>query len=181
MLWQPAGMETVTYFDLKDLWGSYREWSAFGTCTKVVLPSGETVKKYFIPYLSAIQIYTNKAVSLRRLLFHFFFYQLSSIIRIYVYWLNVLEFFLYSVKSEVSSSRTMEFESDSWSDDSGSDKLSRSLSNSSSKAWDNISEDLSLDQVVSFHMRERFGHVYLEYFESRSPNWRVPMMDQVYN
>ncbi|XP_031373743.1 uncharacterized protein LOC116188488 isoform X2 [Punica granatum] len=134
---------------MKDLWDCYREWSAFGACTKVVFPSGETVKKYYIPYLSAIQIYTNKPVSLNR------------------------------VKSEGSSNSAAEFESDSWSDDSGSDKLSRSLSDNSSKTWDNISEDSSLDQAVSWPVREKFGHIYLEYFESCCPSWRVPMMDKI--
>ncbi|KAK4774940.1 hypothetical protein SAY86_009875 [Trapa natans] len=147
--WQPSGTETVKYFELKDLWDSYKVWSAFGACTKVVFPSGEAVKKYFIPYLSAIQIYTNKS------------------------------FLPSSVKSEVSSNSTVELESDSWSDDSGSDKLSGSLSNSSSKAWDDMSDDSSLDPVVSSRMRQRFGHIYLEYFESCSPSWRAPMMDKI--
>ncbi|KAK4747165.1 hypothetical protein SAY87_026202 [Trapa incisa] len=147
--WHPPSTETVKYFKLKDLWDSYKEWSAFGACTRVVFSSGEAVKKYFVPHLSAIQIYTNKSL-------------LPS-----------------SVKSEVSSNSTVEFESDAWSDDSGSDKLSGSPSNSSSKAWDNMSDDSNLDPAVSLHARERFGHIYLEFFESCSPNWRVPMMDKI--
>lgn len=66
LLWQPAGKDTIEFFELKDLWDSYREWSAFGACTRVIFPGGETVKKYYTPYLSAIQIYTNKPVSLQR-------------------------------------------------------------------------------------------------------------------
>lgn len=69
----------------------------------------------------------------------------------------------------------LEVEIDSWSDDSGcSDKLSRS-----SKIWDNSSLDSVLDQGMPSQMIDMFGHIYLEYFESSSPSWRVPMMDKV--
>lgn len=67
-----------------------------------------------------------------------------------------------------------EFESDSWSDDSGSDNLSRSLSNYSSKAWDAVSEDSSLEQEGSLAMKDRLGCLYLQYIETASPYWRVP-------
>ncbi|KAK4799409.1 hypothetical protein SAY86_024774 [Trapa natans] len=159
LLWQPAGKDSIEFFNLKDLWDSYREWSAFGACTKVACPEGQTVKKYFTPYLSAIQIYTNKPISQYRA----------------------------KTKSEVSCSSScgMECESDSWKsdydDDDGScsEKLSRSLSNNSSKVWDNSSDDSSLDQGMMSQMVEKFGHIYLEYFESCSPCWRVPMMDKI--
>lgn len=73
-----------------------------------------------------------------------------------------------------------EFESDSWSDDSGSDKLSRSLSNNSSKGWDGISEDSSLDQEGLWPMKDRHGCRYLQYIETASPYWRVPLMDKAF-
>lgn len=73
----------------------------------------------------------------------------------------------------------MEFESDLWSDDSQSDKLSRLLSDNSSKGCDSVSEDSSLDQPVSWSTPESFGSIYLEYFESCSPNWRIPLADKV--
>jgi hypothetical protein len=85
-----------------------------------------------------------------------------------------------------SSSRTckedsdvVEFESDSWSDDSGSDNLSRSLSNNSSRGWDAVSEDSSFDQEGSWPRRDRLGCLYLQYIEMASPYWRVPLMDKV--
>lgn len=146
-LWQPAGKEMIKYFELKDLWHSYEEWSAFGVSTKVVLSDGETVKQYYVPYLSAIQIYTNQTIVCNR--------------------------------NKVEGNVAVEFESDSWSDDTGSDKLSRSLSNDSSKAWDSISEDSSSDQPVSWSMRNKLGSIYLEYFEACSPNWRIPLSNKV--
>lgn len=146
-LWQPAGKEMIKYFELKDLWHSYEEWSAFGVSTKVVLSDGETVKQYYVPYLSAIQIYTNQTIVCNR--------------------------------NKVEGNVAVEFESDSWSDDTGSDKLSRSLSNDSSKAWDSISEDSSSDQPVSWSMRNKLGSIYLEYFEACSPNWRIPLSNKM--
>lgn len=61
-LWQPPGKDKIDYFTLGDLWDCYGEWSAYGVGTPVVLNSGETVSQYYVPYLSAIQIYSNKSV-----------------------------------------------------------------------------------------------------------------------
>lgn len=73
----------------------------------------------------------------------------------------------------------VEFESDSWSDDSTNDKLSRSLSNNSSQTWETSSEDLSVDHEGSLLTMERFGYLYLQYFETSSPCWRVPLIEKV--
>ncbi|KAJ3682249.1 hypothetical protein LUZ60_014822 [Juncus effusus] len=40
------------------MWDSLYEWSAYGAGTDVQLPDGEMVVQYFVPYLSAIQLYT---------------------------------------------------------------------------------------------------------------------------
>lgn len=72
-----------------------------------------------------------------------------------------------------------ECESDSWSDDSWSDNLSRSLSNNSSRTWDAVSEDSSSDQDGSWPLREKLGYLSLQYMEMSSPYWRVPLMDKV--
>lgn len=47
---------------LRDLWDCYDEWSAYGIGLPVLLKSGETILQYFVPHLSAIQIYYNKPV-----------------------------------------------------------------------------------------------------------------------
>ncbi|KAK9278743.1 hypothetical protein L1049_028319 [Liquidambar formosana] len=113
-LWQHPGKDSVEYFTLGDLWECYDEWSAYGVGTSVVLDSGETVTQYYVPYLSAIQIYADRSLSALR-------------------------------NSREESDAVGGFESDSWSDESESDKLSRSLSNNSSRAWDATSEESSLD------------------------------------
>ncbi|XP_038982814.1 uncharacterized protein LOC103697215 isoform X1 [Phoenix dactylifera] len=60
-LWLPAGRDTVECFNLRDLWGQYTEWSAYGAGAEVLLHGGDIVDQYYVPYLSAIQIYTNKS------------------------------------------------------------------------------------------------------------------------
>ena len=60
-LWEPVGnKDTVECFTLGDLWDQYYEWSVFGLGVPIQLTSGETVVQYYVPHLSAIQIYTRK-------------------------------------------------------------------------------------------------------------------------
>ncbi|XP_059454483.1 uncharacterized protein LOC132184758 [Corylus avellana] len=146
-LWQSPGKDTIEYFTLRDLWECYDEWSAYGAGTPVLLNGGETVMQYYVPYLSALQICTNKSAAASR--------------------------------NRKEDSDVVEFENDSWSDDSGSDNLSTCLSNNSSKAWDAVSEESCLDQEGSWPMRDRLGSLYLQYIEMASPYWRVPLMDKI--
>ena len=56
--------EVTPYFNLGDLWDSFDEWSAYGAGVHLDLNDGnESVVQYYVPYLSAIQLYT---VSSRR-------------------------------------------------------------------------------------------------------------------
>uniref|UniRef100_A0A5B7BKS1 DUF789 domain-containing protein n=1 Tax=Davidia involucrata TaxID=16924 RepID=A0A5B7BKS1_DAVIN len=146
-LWHPVGKDTIEYFTLGDLWECYDEWSAYGAGTLVVLNNDENVMQYYVPYLSAIQIYTNKSSATFRTL------------------------------REVTCAA--EFESESWSDDSESDKLSRSLSNNSSKAWDATSLASSIDHEGSWPMRDRLGYLYFQYYDTCSPYWRIPLVDKI--
>ncbi|KAJ4767461.1 plant/protein (DUF789) [Rhynchospora pubera] len=50
----------VECFTLSDLWESLCEWSVYGVGVNIVLPNGESIVQYFVPYLSAIQLYTNE-------------------------------------------------------------------------------------------------------------------------
>ncbi|XP_024026923.1 uncharacterized protein LOC21387794 [Morus notabilis] len=146
--WHPVCKDKVEYFTLGDLWDCYSEWSAFGAGTPVLLSTGETVLQYYVPYLSAIQIYCNKsAVASRN-------------------------------RREDGDSSTG-FESDSWSDDTGSDKLSRSFSNNSTKAWSVVSEDSSFDLETSWTGKDKLGWLYLHYVEMSSPYWRPPLVDKI--
>ncbi|XP_074348899.1 uncharacterized protein LOC141687501 isoform X2 [Apium graveolens] len=45
------------YFVLDDLWESLKEWSAYGAGVPLVLSGGDSVVQYYVPYLSAIQVY----------------------------------------------------------------------------------------------------------------------------
>ncbi|KAK9089376.1 hypothetical protein Scep_028458 [Stephania cephalantha] len=62
-LWHPVDTDTIEYFTLGDLWRCYDEWSAYGAGVPVVLNRrGETVVQYYVPYLSAIQIFTSSNI-----------------------------------------------------------------------------------------------------------------------
>lgn len=46
-----------SYFFLDDLWESFREWSAYGVEVPLLINGNESVKQYYVPYLSGIQLY----------------------------------------------------------------------------------------------------------------------------
>ncbi|KAL6883550.1 hypothetical protein ACP4OV_010964 [Aristida adscensionis] len=64
--WNQTEMDSLEYFNLSDLWEQYYEWSAYGAGATVQLPGGERVVQYYVPYLSGIQLYTNKALTASR-------------------------------------------------------------------------------------------------------------------
>ncbi|KAF3781475.1 hypothetical protein EJ110_NYTH36919 [Nymphaea thermarum] len=159
-LWHPLDKNTIEYFTLGDLWDRYNEWSAYGAGTPIALNSGETVVQYYVPYLSAIQIYTSKS---------------SPTLR------NLRE------ESDLGELDNRDSFSDCWSDDSEGEKISRCLSNSNpgrGGAWDAASEDSSFDQegVGLWPMSDRdsrLGSLYFEYFERSAPYGRIPLMDKI--
>ncbi|XP_027151960.1 uncharacterized protein LOC113752017 [Coffea eugenioides] len=59
-IWLFDDKDTVEYFKMEDLWRSFEEWSAYGVGTPIVLDHGKSIVQYYVPYLSAIQIYTTK-------------------------------------------------------------------------------------------------------------------------
>lgn len=68
-LWQrPGKSERVECFNLEDLWECYNEWSAYGIGTPLHLNNGDTIMQYYVPYLSAIQLFTNKSALASRFL-----------------------------------------------------------------------------------------------------------------
>ncbi|XP_077231053.1 uncharacterized protein LOC143864124 isoform X2 [Tasmannia lanceolata] len=145
--WKPLDKDTIEYFTLGDLWEQYNEWSAYGAGSPIVLNNGETVIQYYVPYLSAVQIYTSKSFATFR-----------------------------NLREETNAA---DFESDSWSDDSENDKLSRSLSNNLSVGWDATSENLSFEQEGSWPIRDRLGYLYFQYFERTAPYGRIPLTDKI--
>ncbi len=50
--------EVTPFFNLGDLWNSFDEWSAYGAGVPLMLNGDENVVQYYVPYLSALQLYT---------------------------------------------------------------------------------------------------------------------------
>ncbi|TKY44739.1 hypothetical protein E2542_SST31017 [Spatholobus suberectus] len=55
--WNTCAVEYQSYFVLNDLWESFKEWSAYGAGVPLVLDQRQSVVQYYVPYLSAIQLY----------------------------------------------------------------------------------------------------------------------------
>ncbi|KAH0707041.1 hypothetical protein KY289_012117 [Solanum tuberosum] len=136
-LWHPKEREEIEYFTLADLWNCFDEWSAYGAGVPIRLDSGETLVQYYVPYLSAIQIFTS-----------------SSSVSI--------------LREETESAWEM---SDSFSEESESEKLSRSDGGSS--------EEGLFEQDNHLQMNNRLGYLYYQYFERSSPYGRVPLVDKI--
>uniref|UniRef100_A0A7N0U3D4 Uncharacterized protein n=1 Tax=Kalanchoe fedtschenkoi TaxID=63787 RepID=A0A7N0U3D4_KALFE len=58
--WLPVGDVPVPYFKLSDLWEGFDEASAYGVGSRVLFGNGDVVTQYYSPFLSAIQLFTNK-------------------------------------------------------------------------------------------------------------------------
>ncbi|XP_055802115.1 uncharacterized protein LOC129871241 [Solanum dulcamara] len=140
-LWHPKEREEIEYFTLSDLWNCFDEWSAYGAGVPIRLDSGETLVQYYVPYLSAIQIFTSS----------------SSVS---------------SLREDTESVwETRDSCSDSFSDESESEKLSRSDGCSS--------EEGLFEQDNHLQMNNRLGYLYYQYFERSSPYGRVPLVDKI--
>ncbi|XP_073017366.1 uncharacterized protein [Primulina eburnea] len=96
-VWHPLEREKVESFMLGDLWNIFDEWSAYGAGVPVTADDAKNLDQYFVPYLSAIQIFTT-----------------SSLI-------NCLK----DREETDSTSETRDSFNDSFSDESESEKLSR--------------------------------------------------------
>uniref|UniRef100_A0ACD5VZ23 Uncharacterized protein n=1 Tax=Avena sativa TaxID=4498 RepID=A0ACD5VZ23_AVESA len=56
------GEREKPYFVLGDLWEAYKEWSAYGAGVPLVLDGCDGVVQYYVPYLSAVELYGDPAV-----------------------------------------------------------------------------------------------------------------------
>ncbi|KAL1821679.1 hypothetical protein ACET3Z_016548 [Daucus carota] len=140
-IWHPWEREKIDFFTLSDLWNCYDEWSAYGAGVPIRLDNGENLVQYYVPYLSAIQIFISTQS-------------------------------LNSLRADAdSTSETRDTFSDSFSDESESEKLSR---------WDGCSsEEWVFEQENLWHQNDRLGHLYCQYFEKSTPYGRVPLMDKI--
>ncbi|KAH9327150.1 hypothetical protein KI387_007328, partial [Taxus chinensis] len=59
--WRASEAKCVPFFTLGDLWESFNEWSAYGAGVPIVLNGSDTVIQYYVPFLSAIQLYTRSS------------------------------------------------------------------------------------------------------------------------
>ncbi|KAL5079561.1 hypothetical protein RYX36_007982 [Vicia faba] len=59
--WKTCDVEYRSYFVLNDLWESFKECSAYGAGVPLLLDQRESVVQYYVPYLSAIQLYGQSA------------------------------------------------------------------------------------------------------------------------
>ncbi|XP_024984783.1 uncharacterized protein LOC112520619 isoform X2 [Cynara cardunculus var. scolymus] len=57
--WRDQDKYYNPYFILGDLWESLKEWSAYGAGVPLVLNESDSVVQYYVPYLSAIQLYVD--------------------------------------------------------------------------------------------------------------------------
>ncbi|KAM7275603.1 hypothetical protein ACFE04_017469 [Oxalis oulophora] len=144
-LWHPWEREKVEYFTLRDLWNSYDEWSAYGAGVPInINEENTTLVQYYVPYISAIQIFTSNPPN-------------NS-----------------SLREDMDSgdAETRDSFSDSCSDESESDKLWRSDGCSS--------EDGGFEHDNNhWHLNDRLGYLYFQYFERSTPYGRVPLMDKI--
>ncbi|KAK4769440.1 hypothetical protein SAY86_027590 [Trapa natans] len=140
-LWYPWERENVDYFRLGDLWHSYGQWSAYGAGVPI-FTNGETLVQYYVPYLSGLQIFIST----------------SS--------LNSLR-----EETELRDCEVRDSCSDSWTDESQSEKMWRFDGSSS--------EDGGSEPDSPWPLNDRLGHLYFQYFEKSPPYVRVPLMDKI--
>ncbi|CAI0549839.1 unnamed protein product [Linum tenue] len=119
----------------------YDEWSAYGAGVPISLNNGETLVQYYVPYLSAIQIFTSNSSSV-----------------------NGLSFSRYREETESGDGET--------SSDSCSDESCR---------WGDgcSSDEGGSEQETLWHLNDRLGYLYFQYFERSTPYGRVPLMDKI--
>ncbi|KAL5196870.1 hypothetical protein ABZP36_000382 [Zizania latifolia] len=57
--WSGDAMNSSPYFCLGDLWEAFNEWSFYGAGVPLMLNGSDSVIQYYVPYLSAIQLYAD--------------------------------------------------------------------------------------------------------------------------
>ncbi|KAH6802086.1 hypothetical protein C2S51_033532 [Perilla frutescens var. frutescens] len=65
--WRTCDVEYQPFFVLSDLWESFKEWSAYGVGVPLILNDRDGVVQYYVPYLSGIQLYTDRSKSTTKL------------------------------------------------------------------------------------------------------------------
>ncbi|KAM0054877.1 hypothetical protein Hdeb2414_s0006g00199731 [Helianthus debilis subsp. tardiflorus] len=141
-LWHPWEREIVELFTLGDLWNCFDEWSAYGAGVSINVGNGCD----------------------------------ETIVQYYVPYLSGIQIFTgnssLNYLREETDSETRDSFSDTFSDESESEKVSR---------WDGCSSDEGVfDQETQFHLNDRLGQLYFQYYDKSTPYARVPLVDKVY-
>lgn len=179
MLWERRAdddYKPVPYFVLGDVWDSFAEWSAYGTGVPLVLNNNkDRVIQYYVPSLSAIQIYAHSHALNSSLKSRFLFFLDSSYQQHY----NITSFhyvgsyitFLYGRRPGDSSDSDFR---DSSSSDSDSEQVSARVDRISLR--DQHQEDSSSDDGEPLGSQ---GRLIFEYLERDLPYIREPLADKV--
>lgn len=56
-VWRTGEADAQPFFSLGDLWESFNEWSVYGVEVPLLLDGYDSVKQYYVPSLSGIQLY----------------------------------------------------------------------------------------------------------------------------
>lgn len=59
----PGCRAGAPYYELADLWEAFGEWSAYGAGVPLLLNGTDGVVQYYVPFLSAIQLYGSRLPS----------------------------------------------------------------------------------------------------------------------
>lgn len=168
-VWQLDKKDVVDYFTLEDLWEHYSESSAYGLSVPVRLEHGKFITQHFVPYLSAIQIYTSKTFAVPRYVPNYLLVLISckQDCSLLGNWPFSLSLELMKPHRSMGSDET-----DSWSDDSTAEKLCRS--------WDAASDDSCPHQDLDSVPAKQGGYLNFQYSEWDPPYERIPLADKVF-
>lgn len=160
---QYGDAEPVPYFNLGDLWESLDEWSAFGAGVPITLHGQEIVVQYYVPYISALQLYTRfkkrPTLKLRCLEDSDFDEYMDSL-------------------SEVSSDSEWNEVPDCRSCQCGFSCREEARNDCACDKFDEARDALT-DLENEENSRDWKGHLFFEFLESSPPQNRVPLADKI--
>eukprot|EP01018_Ginkgo_biloba_P003773 Gb_15000 [translate_table: standard] len=160
-----ADVEIKPYFTLGDLWDSFDEWSAFGAGVPIILNGEETVVQYYVPYLSAVQLYVS---SIRNPFMNF--RRLSDDSDV------TSDSDFRDTSSEASSDNETLCHCEHFCGKRPGAPIETSASREKSVFYD-ISAECQLSDCGS--PKEQIVHLLFEHFEHAPPHARVPLADKI--
>lgn len=145
----------MEYFTLADLWNCYDELSAYGAGVPISLDNGETLVQYYVPYLSAIQIFTSN----------------SSINGVREEECETRDSYSDSLSDDSEGDKLWRWDGSSSSEEGGSEQENNHNHHNNTNNNNNNRSAL--------HLNDRLGFLYFQYFERSTPYGRVPLMDKI--